>query len=167
MEYTMSLCPCNSTKPYDECCGPVIDGTRDASTAEELMRARYTAYTRVEMDFLLSSLHPDKRGEHDTAATTKWARSSEWLGLDVLSKDEGGAGDEKGWVEFKAIYRQKGVRHTHHEIAEFRKQEGTWFFYDGSAAVPETYRRSAPKVGRNDPCPCGSGKKYKKCCGKA
>jgi curved DNA-binding protein CbpA len=30
---------------------------------------------------------------------------------------------------------------------------------------PEPIRRTAPKVGRNDPCPCGSGKKYKKCCG--
>ena len=28
-----------------------------------------------------------------------------------------------------------------------------------------TYRRAEPKIGRNDPCPCGSGKKYKKCCG--
>ena len=27
-------------------------------------------------------------------------------------------------------------------------------------------KTSYPKVGRNDPCPCGSGKKYKKCCGK-
>ena len=35
----------------------------------------------------------------------------------------------------------------------------------GSApAKPQTVRRSHPKVGRNDPCPCGSGKKYKKCC---
>ena len=31
----------------------------------------------------------------------------------------------------------------------------------------ETFRREAPRVGRNDPCPCGSGKKYKKCCGRA
>ncbi|HSI36965.1 MAG TPA: SEC-C metal-binding domain-containing protein, partial [Tepidisphaeraceae bacterium] len=31
--------------------------------------------------------------------------------------------------------------------------------------VAQTIRRDAPKVGRNDPCPCGSGKKYKKCCG--
>lgn len=30
-----------------------------------------------------------------------------------------------------------------------------------------TYVRSQPKIGRNDPCPCGSGKKYKNCCGKA
>ncbi len=31
--------------------------------------------------------------------------------------------------------------------------------------APETIRRTGQKVGRNDPCPCGSGKKYKKCCG--
>jgi uncharacterized protein YecA (UPF0149 family) len=34
-------------------------------------------------------------------------------------------------------------------------------------AKVETYRREEPRVGRNDPCPCGSGKKYKKCCGRA
>jgi hypothetical protein len=41
---------------------------------------------------------------------------------------------------------------------------------DGGRLFPskvETFRREAPKVGRNDPCSCGSGKKYKKCCGKA
>ena len=31
---------------------------------------------------------------------------------------------------------------------------------------PEPYERESPKIGRNDPCPCGSGKKYKKCCGR-
>ncbi|MGH9369259.1 MAG: preprotein translocase subunit SecA, partial [Thermoanaerobaculia bacterium] len=35
----------------------------------------------------------------------------------------------------------------------------------GQDAKVETVHRSAPKVGRNDPCPCGSGKKYKRCCG--
>lgn len=41
---------------------------------------------------------------------------------------------------------------------------------DGGRLFPgkvETFRREAPKVGRNDPCPCGSGKKFKRCCGKA
>jgi uncharacterized protein len=36
-----------------------------------------------------------------------------------------------------------------------------WF----ARSIPPTVRRSAPKVGRNDPCPCGSGKKFKNCCG--
>ena len=37
------------------------------------------------------------------------------------------------------------------------------YFFERS--IPETVRRDSPKVGRNDPCPCGSGKKYKNCHG--
>jgi preprotein translocase subunit SecA len=37
---------------------------------------------------------------------------------------------------------------------------------EGAAAKPKTIKRATKKVGRNEPCPCGSGKKYKKCCGK-
>lgn len=36
----------------------------------------------------------------------------------------------------------------------------------GDVIQVKTVRRESPKTGRNDPCPCGSGKKYKKCCGK-
>lgn len=39
--------------------------------------------------------------------------------------------------------------------------------YAQAAARPEPYERAGPKVGRNDPCPCGSGRKYKRCCGAA
>jgi preprotein translocase subunit SecA len=35
-----------------------------------------------------------------------------------------------------------------------------------AVSAPAPVQRDMPKVGRNDPCPCGSGKKYKKCCGK-
>ncbi len=38
--------------------------------------------------------------------------------------------------------------------------------WPGSLSAQIPYRRETPKVGRNDPCPCGSGKKYKRCCGK-
>ena len=37
----------------------------------------------------------------------------------------------------------------------------------GGDDVIKTVRRDEPKIGRNDPCPCGSGKKYKKCHGAA
>jgi preprotein translocase subunit SecA len=40
------------------------------------------------------------------------------------------------------------------------------FSHGGSVEKPETVRREGKKIGRNDPCPCGSGKKYKKCCGR-
>jgi SEC-C motif-containing protein len=47
------------------------------------------------------------------------------------------------------------------------KEDGRWLFKEAEVPEHETVRREAPKVGRNDPCPCGSGKKYKKCCEKA
>ena len=37
--------------------------------------------------------------------------------------------------------------------------------FDDDDYYPETFVRAAPKIGRNEPCPCGSGKKYKRCCG--
>ena len=47
-----------------------------------------------------------------------------------------------------------------------KRDEGEWegdYGYD-EMFHPDTYVRAEPKIGRNDPCPCGSGKKYKKCC---
>jgi SEC-C motif-containing protein len=50
-------------------------------------------------------------------------------------------------------------------VSRFLKQDGEWYFVDGQLVAPKTEKRNQPKVGRNDPCPCGSAKKYKKCCG--
>ncbi|MBU9742807.1 SEC-C domain-containing protein [Lachnospiraceae bacterium ASD3451] len=46
----------------------------------------------------------------------------------------------------------------------FTEEQLKQYYKEQKAA--QTYRREGPKVGRNDPCPCGSGKKYKKCCGR-
>ncbi len=58
---------------------------------------------------------------------------------------------------------------THHDEATnvgFSEAQAEGLGPQGEAARPQTFRREKPKVGRNDPCPCGSGKKYKKCCGR-
>jgi SEC-C motif-containing protein len=55
---------------------------------------------------------------------------------------------------------------AHTERSRFVKESDRWYYVDGLLPTPVTYRREEEKVGRNDPCPCGSGKKYKKCCGK-
>ena len=65
-----------------------------------------------------------------------------------------------------AHYAANGQKCEHREHATFRKIDGEWRFIDGVIESNEPYRREEPKIGRNDPCPCGSGKKYKKCCGK-
>ncbi|MBI9085109.1 MAG: YchJ family protein [Desulfobacterales bacterium] len=160
----MDTCPCGSNQAYSDCCEPIINGERPAETPEALMRARYTAHSRAQVDFLLESVHPDHRDQHDAKAVRNWSQRSQWLGLEIRDTGNGGPEDDTGWVEFIAHYREKENRKSHHEIAEFRKFEEKWYFYDGKAPQIEQVVRSAPKVGRNDPCPCGSGKKYKKCC---
>ena len=73
--------------------------------------------------------------------------------------------EDEAIVEFEATYTQKGIRDIHHEIAGFRKIDGEWLYSEGLLR-PTTVVREGKKVGRNEPCPCGSGKKYKQCCGR-
>lgn len=161
----MSLCLCGSSKSADDCCNPVINGERKAVTAEQLMRARYCAFATGKIDFLSSSLHPEHRHDHDTDATRRWAENSDWLGLQIVASERGGEQDDEGMVEFIASYKEKGIVRQHHERSNFSRVDGEWFFVDGDLVKPATHVNPSVKVGRNDPCPCGSGKKFKKCCG--
>jgi SEC-C motif domain protein len=162
----MENCPCGSDRPYEDCCGPYISGKAKPATAEALMRSRYTAYANKAIDYIVDTCLRDDEHGIDIEATKRWSETSTWLGLKILKTDKGGSSDEEGMVEFKATYVQGGLRENHHEKAAFVKRDGAWLFADGEV-IPETVVREGPKVGRNDPCPCGSGKKYKKCCGAA
>jgi SEC-C motif-containing protein len=160
----MSNCYCGSSLNFADCCNPVISGAQPATTAEQLMRARYSAYVGVQMDFVFETTHPDHRQGYDHAGTKEWAESSEWLGLEIVGTKKGGAEDSSGEVEFIARFREKDVLREHHENAEFKKDNGQWYFTEGLMVKPKPI--SVNKIGRNDPCTCGSGLKYKKCCGK-
>ncbi len=157
-------CPCGNPNPYEQCCEPYHKGTKQADTAEALMRARYSAFAKADVDYILSTVNPDSREENDRESTHAWASKSEWLGFELLDVQDGGADDEAGKIEFNARYRISGNEYCHHEVATFEKVDGKWFFMEGEVAGGETFKRTSVKVGRNDPCPCGSGKKYKKCC---
>lgn len=159
----MSQCPCGSGKTLEECCGPILAGG-PAASPEALMRSRYSAYALCDVDHLERSLAPEARADHDRAAAEQWAKSVQWLGLEILSTQGGDAEDQTGVVEFSCRFRDSGGEHTHHETSNFRRQDGGWVYVDGK--VHNTPVTRGPKVGRNDPCPCGSGKKYKQCCGK-
>ncbi|MFC1895519.1 YchJ family protein [Thermodesulfobacteriota bacterium] len=160
----MDPCPCGSQSPYADCCGPLIERTRSADTPEELMRSRYSAYARGEVDYIVETTHPSRRQGHDPRMIARWSRKSDWHDLQILGVEGGGPDDDEGKVEFIAEYTEKGGRVQHHEIAEFKKSDGQWYFFDGNPPPAKQYVREGPKIGRNDPCPCGSGKKYKKCC---
>jgi SEC-C motif-containing protein len=79
--------------------------------------------------------------------------------------EKGGVEDDQGKVEFIAKFRRQNEDLRHHELATFVKIGGVWYFDDGRTPPPKTVRREDPRIGRNDPCHCGSGKKFKKCHG--
>ncbi len=155
-------CPCGG-KSFETCCAPFIKGDKLPQTAEELMRSRYSAYTMAEIEYIKTTTLPKDQKDFDVEAAKAWAEDSEWLGFDLLQKDAGSATDDKGAIEFLVRYKVDGQIENHHEYSTFEKIEGRWFFVDGKVITQVV--NSGPKVGRNDPCPCGSGKKFKKCCG--
>jgi len=146
-------------------CEPFLRGDKLPETAAELMASRYVAYTRGNVDYLVETHAPSTRDDIDRAATEEWARRATWRSLEIVSTERGGAGDDAGEVEFIARYVLDGAEHAHHERSQFERSDGRWYFVNGERVAAPPIRRQAPKVGRNDPCPCGSGKKHKKCCG--
>lgn len=157
-----SACPCNSGKSFADCCGPYIAHEKLPATPEALMRSRYSAYAVVDVAYLEETLLPGTRDDFDAESAKNWAQSGVWTGLEIRSTENDPASPDEGYVEFVAHYEVEGKPHAHHETSRFVRQDGQWWYVDG---VTGQRPRRVVKVGRNDPCPCGSGKKYKKCCG--
>lgn len=149
-------CFCGSGKVFAACCGPLLAGTKRAETAEDLMRSRYSAHVVKDGSYLLTSWHPSTRPSKPILSFSEWYR------LKILDTKAGKAGDTDGIVEFFAWYRYGNKEGVLHERSRFRKEEESWYYLDGKGE--ESSLTEQKKVGRNSPCPCGSGKKYKKCC---
>lgn len=161
----MQPCHCGSGRAFETCCGPYIQGDVSAPNAEALMRSRYSAYLEQAIDYLGETLHPAHRSDWDRNATRRWAEQAQWLGLEIVATEAGQPDDQEGTVEFIVRFIEDGRERRHHERSRFRQEHGRWYYVDGTVPRPPTERHAEPKVGRNDPCPCGSGRKYKKCCG--
>ena len=160
---TEEICPCGSGKAYGLCCEPIIKKTALAESPEALMRSRYSAYAKGEILWLRDSLEEKQRKGFDEKGARQWS-NAEWLGLRIIESKIDEA-KNAGWVEFAAKFKQGGVAREHHEVSEFVRKNNEWVLTEGQMVKPETVRNTEQAIGRNDPCPCGSGKKYKKCCG--
>ncbi|MEK7434683.1 MAG: YchJ family protein [Cyanobacteriota bacterium] len=157
-------CPCCSDLLYSECCEPLIKKISLPKTAEKLMRSRYSAYAKTEIEYLINTTHESKRGLYNAKTMTEWSVNAQWLKLEIISTKDGLIHDNLGQVEFIAHYRQNGIQEFLHELSYFKKENDQWFYVNGINPVKKIIPKT--KVGRNDPCPCGRGKKYKKCCEK-
>ncbi len=160
-------CPCgyivnDKVALYSECCEPFISGLSKPIHCEQLMRSRYTAYSLANVDYLIATWHPSKQPSLNRQDLLQSASNTEWMRLQVVNSHQQG---ERGIVEFNAWFKDidgEGLNHPInclHETSRFEKMGDQWFYVDG-----DVESSGETKVGRNDPCPCGSGKKYKKCC---
>lgn len=114
-------CPCGSGAPFGGCCLPVHVGERQAETAEELMRTRYSAYVVGDSDYIWRTWHPRTRPDAVTNLGPVWTR------LEIIDSVAGGPGDDSGEVEFRAHHRE-GILH---ERSRFAVRAGRWFYLDG------------------------------------
>ena len=153
-------CPCGTGKTFGQCCLPVMKRERKASTAEELMRSRFSAHVARDWEHLHRTFEKTAREPY---APERDVQPREWTRL-VIHAHEAGAKPDTATVDFTAYFREGEAEKSFPEKAEFRRVEGEWLYVRALREGPAPIRSTAPAVGRNDPCPCGSGKKYKQCC---
>lgn len=124
----MTNCPCGSNKLYLDCCGAFITGNAIPATPEELMRSRYTAYSKANIDYIVKTMKGPAAKDYDKKEAEQWAKTVIWLGLEVLSSR---LEDKRGWVEFIAHYSVAGKKEKIHELSEFHREGGYWYYVDG------------------------------------
>jgi SEC-C motif-containing protein len=168
----MQLCPCQispklnfltTSIAYADCCQPyhnAIDSKDGndvkAESAERLMRTRYSAFVLLKPDYIVKTTVLAQQALLDTKSIEQWARETNWAGLEIV-KHTPNLGKRHAQVEFKAFYtKQDGQQAAHHELSSFVCIERRWYFLDSTVEMD---------VSQKQPCICGSGEKFKRCCG--
>ncbi len=154
------LCACGSKRSFHACCEPYLTGQKLPDVPEQLMRSRYTAYTKGDVGYIAKTMQGKAAVGFDAVEARVWASRVSWIDLRVLQTSWGD--EHTGFVEFIARFIDDSKLISLHETSEFVREDGRWFYIDG-AQVPH----AAEKIARNSACPCQSGKKFKQCHGKA
>lgn len=146
-------CPCGALQ-YSECCQPLHLGVSQAQTAEQLMRSRYSAFAKQEIDYLIRTTAVGQQQALDRDAIAAWSQTNQWLKLEVI-QHQPKVDKTHAQVEFKAHYHDATQIQIHHELSYFVLHQMQWFFLDPTTAMSTSMKQ---------PCVCGSGKKFKLCC---
>ena len=158
MDFTCP-CPCGSGLVLGQCCGPYLAGQAAPATAEALMRSRYAAFQFRNAEYVKDTWDPINRPKQLSFDQDERT----WSSLEIVNTIGGGEQDERGVVEFKAKYELGEDTYLLHEVSRFTRHGGRWNYLDGTFAYHGKIAHQG-KILKNAPCPCGSGKKYKKCC---
>lgn len=154
MTHNSVPCFCCSKRPFSECCEPILQDHAKALTPQSLMRSRYTAYVLEQEEYLLATWAPSTR----PASLSLQENRVKWLSLTIHSHSDEQKSGDRGEVDFSAQFIDHDQLCTLREISTFIRNSGLWYYLDGSNEI------SRKKLGRNASCPCGSGKKFKRCC---
>ena len=148
-----SACPCQSNKSYEDCCGRFHTHAQFPETAEQLMRSRYASYVLKNVPYIVDTTVPSQQALLNVQAIQAWAENTQWLGLRILKTET--LSKFQSAVEFNAVFQGEEGEQTHHERSIFVKIDDRWYFVDPTVPLPTM----------KQPCVCGSGKKFKHCCG--
>ena len=148
-----SQCPCGQGQ-YIDCCQPLHHGQIRAQSAEQLMRSRYSAFAKQQIDYIVQTTALGQQKALDVAAILNWSQVNQWLKLEIISHQEKIA-KRHAQVEFKAHYQDGLKNQIHHEVSHFVQHQGVWYFLDPTTEI---------KISLKQACLCGSGKKFKQCC---
>lgn len=130
---SQTICACRVLEAgelsYENCCKPFHDGRKDGSllpsSAEELMRSRYSAFVLGLAGYLLATWHESTRPKE-----MELDPQMRWTGLEIISTRAGGAAASRGVVEFAAHYLDGRIDAQQHEVSTFVKQDGAWYYLD-------------------------------------
>ena len=150
---TNEPCPCGSKKSYQQCCAVFHNRASNPNSAEELMRSRYSAFALNKLEYIKNTMTGKAAQGFIAEPEEQSQNSTQWLGLDVIKSYSYKKNPNHAFVEFRALYTFEGTTSVLHELSEFTKIDGRWFYTSGETK----------KTSRNDPCPCHSGRKLKRC----
>ena len=179
MSISLQTCPCQMNPSsddisapllYQDCCQPYhnnllseetdkADGIK-TDTAERLMRSRYSAFVLVKPNYIVKTTIPAQQNLLDIQAIESWAKETDWAGLEIITHKPK-LGKRHAQVEFKAYFKTPEGLQTHHELSAFVKTKNkadnaaSWYFLDPTVSMSVTQKQ---------PCICGSGEKFKRCC---
>ena len=118
-------CPCNQEAlPYSKCCGLYISGKKKVELPVQLMRSRYTAFVKNELNYLAAT----QTMYFDVAAY----RSLDWICLEIIEANKPSQSALIASVTFKAYYRSENEIMCLHEKSVFQKISGSWLYIAGN-----------------------------------
>ena len=117
------------------------------------MRSRYCAFALRDEEYLLATWQAQQRPK-----SLELQQDIRWTGLRIINFQPG---EDQASVEFEASLLQAGRVSAMHEYSRFVREQGKWLYCDGDSLPPSF---EAWKPGRNEICPCASGRKFKRCC---